>query len=185
MAGSKVEQKKRDYDEAMAAQSGARSAVSGMADPFGEYPVSDFLDELAILEALGKAWKMQFCQATMGFVRRPGGLWVAYTVDCHPKSVLHVERFIGKSTDWPQINFWAEHISTGKLVAERYKLPFVVVVQFNDGRFAIRFDKDPVESVTTIGSRVAKGKDYPDTVNMVTYFDIDVFARISKSESAD
>lgn len=178
--GTKLTDKQRDYEAAMAKQNGAaRVQLCGDPDPFGDYSLTDFQEEVQILEALAPVWKMRFCQATMGHVRRAGGLWIAYDDGGTPKSVLHVERFIGKSTELPQVNFWAETVHTGLLVAERYKLPFVIVAAFNDGRFAVRFDMDP-EYVTTIGCRVGKGPNYPQAVNLVSYFDIEQFVPMSK-----
>lgn len=177
---SKASPKQKDYDAAMQRQNeGGRSVLSGMADPFSEYALSDFTAEVEILEALGKAWKMQFCQATMGFSRRPGGLWVAYSADRQAKSILHVEKFVGKSTDHDDINFWASDILQGKLYSGAFRLPFVIIVAFDDGRFALRFDGEPPIQADRIGERVRKGKDYESTTNLVSYFSMMAFKSLA------
>jgi hypothetical protein len=171
----------------MEKQSGSRSAIAGSADPFSDYALTDFANEVAILETLGAAWKMQFCQATMGFSRRPGGLWIAYTADRKAKSVLHVERFVGKSTDHDRVNFWASDILQGKLYSGAFNLPFTVIAAFEDGRFALKFERETVvQQSDSIGERVRKGAAYAGVINMVSYFSLSAFKRIDKQrESAE
>lgn len=176
---AQIESKRRDYDASMIRARGEpRSPVTAAADPFGEYSLTDFIQETEILERLGRSWNMKFCQATMGHVRRPGGLWVAYDAAFVPKAIIHVERFIGKFQPDSEINFWAEHISTGRSVALCYQLPFVVVVEFTDGRYALRFGGEAPEFRTGVGSRLYKATDYEGTINLVTYFSTNLFKKI-------
>lgn len=178
--------KQKEYEAVMERQNGSRSVIAGFADPFSEYAMTDFVHECEILERLGEAWKMSFCQATMGFSRRPGGLWLAYTPDRKPKSVLHVERFLGKSGDHDEINFWASDILQGKLYSGAFKLPFVLIASFEDGVFSCNFADDPIAR-DLIGERVRKGKAYEGCVNMVTYMSLRGFRQLGKKsrESKD
>lgn len=173
--------KQQEYDAAMERQSAPRSAVTGGADPFGDYSLTDWAHELAILEALGRSWKMSFCPVTQTNVRRAGGLWLAYDAAFNPRSILHVEQFEGKFEGLPDVNFWAETIISGRSVAAGYGLPFTVVTQFDDGRYVLKFSNTIApEQTIKVGERVNKGVSYAGVLNLVTYFSTKDFTRISQ-----
>jgi hypothetical protein len=160
----------KEYRRIMEQRNGApRSPVTAIPDPFAEYSLSDFMGELSILEAAGAAWDVQFCQASTGFMGRAGGCWIAYKGH-EPKSVIHAETFMGKSTDQPAINFWSEYLMRGKYCALWYGLPFTILVRFEDGVFSKKVaPEDWIQFPPgTIGTRVGKGQAYADCVNMVT-----------------
>jgi hypothetical protein len=167
------EDKKREYDRIMASR-GQRSPVTAIPDAFAEYSLTDFANEMSILEAAGAAWGVQFCPAATGFMNKAGGAWIAYSGHT-PRSVIHAESFIGKSDAQKAINFWAEYLLRAKHMALLYHLPLTILVKFEDGVFSRKYDfiTTPLVGgvdqlpIPTVGTRIAKGADYADCVNMV------------------
>jgi hypothetical protein len=175
-----TEEKRREYQRLIADRNGpARSPVVAIPDPFAEYSLTDFEQEMSILAAAGAAWDRRFCQATTGYLGRAGGCWIAYSGH-EAKSVIHAEQFVGKSTDQPAVNFWAEYLMRGAQVATAYMLPFVIVARFEDGFFTWKKRDEHAFPPGTIGTRLAKGAAYADCVNMVITLPLAEFKPTSK-----
>lgn len=174
--------KRREYQRLMTARNGqARSPIVAIPDPFAEYSMTDFENEVSILGDAGSAWNMQFCQATTGFLGRAGGCWIAYQGH-EPRAVLHAELFSAASKDQKAVNFWAEYIMRGIEVAKTYRLPFVILARFSDGVFSNKFEKDALEDApqVTVGTRIAKGAAYSDCTNLVMTFPMESFKQVSR-----
>jgi hypothetical protein len=177
-ASSPKEVMQADELKRMLEAKGLRSPITGRADPFAEYSITDFSDEIRIIDEAGKVWKRQFCQAG---ARRGGGGWVSHD-GTTAFAVVMPEKLQGVSTDLKHVNFWAEPLRELKQMSEYHNLPLVVLIDFRDGMFAMLLRPETALGPASIGSRLRKGPEYDGAMNLIYTFEIGSFKNILRRE---
>lgn len=174
--GSKADAKRAEYEAVMLVKKAA--VIGGGADPFLEFAVTAFVEEMRLLEKIGPAWKVQFCQLSMGPGALCGGLYVAYDRGGFLRSIIHPERFDSAfASAENKINFWGQHIRNGFIAAENVSVPFIIVAEFRDGIYYTSVKEIPTE--VRVGSRLCKpAAEATEIVNVVYYFDTSAFKQV-------
>jgi hypothetical protein len=166
----RLEEKTKEYNRIMDERKGPRpSGLTGTVDPF-HCSVERMMDEVDILERLAKSWDLSFCPCHIGAGTLSGGLYFAHDAAGNIKALVHPERFhttIAEQT----LNFWSFQIDNGFETAKKNGVPFVVIIQLDDGLYSLNFKEAPVDVVhrRAIGQRIAKRREFEDVVSAVDY----------------
>ena len=166
----RLEEKRRQYDDIMKSRRGpAPSGLTGTVDPFSGTP-ERMMDEVDILERLAKSWNLSFCPATIGAGTLSGGLYVAYDAAGAIKAVVHPERFHTTCAE-QTLNFWSFQITNGLAKAKDDAVPFVIIVELQDGLYALNFNEAQTDVVhrRAVGQRIAKRREFEDFVSSCDY----------------
>lgn len=176
-----IERKQAQYDEIMKSRRGPPpTGLTGTVDPFSNC-VEKMMDEVDILDRLAKSWKLNFCPATIGAGTLSGGLYWAYDTAGNLKALVHPERIwttIGEQT----LNFWSHIVDHGLENAKRNGLPFVLIVELNDGLYALNFNEAkefPVHR-RAIGQRIAKRLEFEGVTSCCDYIHTTHFKSLRK-----
>jgi hypothetical protein len=179
----RLEEKQREYARIMDERKGPRpSGLTGTVDPFS-CSVERMMDEVDILERLAKSWKLNFCPCHIGAGTLSGGLYFAYDAAGEMKALVHPESF--RTTAGEQtLNFWSFQIDNGFETAKKNGIPFVLIIQLEDGLYALNFKEAPTDVVRrrAIGQRIAKGREYEDVTSAVDYIDTKHFKSLRRKE---
>jgi hypothetical protein len=177
----RLEEKQRQYDEIMKSRRGPPpSGLTGTVDPFSG-SVDRLMDEVDILERLAKSWKLSFTPCTLGAGTLTGGLYLAYDQAGTIKALVHPERFhttIAEQT----LNFWSFQVDNGLETAKKNGIPFVIIIELQDGLYALNFNdakEFPVRR-RAVGQRIAKRREFEDVVSAVDYIDTTHFKSLRR-----
>lgn len=177
----RLEEKQRQYDEIMKSRRGpAPTGLTGTIDPF-RCSAERMMDEVDILERLAKSWKLSFCPCHIGAGTLSGGLYFAYDQAGEMKALVHPERFHTTCAE-QTLNFWSFQIDNGFETAKNNGIPFVVIIELQDGLYALNFNEAPTDVVhrRAIGQRIAKQREFEGVISSCDYIHTNHFRSLRK-----